>query len=476
MYPTRTLVSALAVMALGLLASAPATAAPSGGRLELLRASPSVTLDKYPGSPVYLDVGAYVAAVGGPFQLNATRAGYRSPIRVRQIAAGRVADAARMGGRRLVRPAPVPALHRSQRGGQRDLERERHLLSGRLQHAADRSERTGESHLPAIVRLQPVHAGRRVGARPRLGGGPGGHGAVDSAPARHVLDDRHDPAAVHAALRHRGGARADDGGRQGGEGPAVLRPGQALGTRGGHRFAHDRADSHPPRSLDPARPGAAAVLGHLDREAGRPRLPRLRRDRVGSRPGADGHRGLPPPGHERDGRLRVLLQERRRRRPGQGRDAPRTTPSRATSTGISSSSCATRCSTRPASLVVRSQKDGFCLAPDRRRSTSSSTARCGTPTRSASPARAATRRRSGRARRCRRGGATPTCRRSPASRSTSPNLPNGTYYVSIEANPLGAIYEVRTGNDTSLRKVILGGTPAKRTVRVPAWNGIDPEG
>jgi hypothetical protein len=56
------------------------------------------------------------------------------------------------------------------------------------------------------------------------------------------------------------------------------------------------------------------------------------------------------------------------------------------------------------------------------------------------------------------------------------DLRNGTYYISIEANPLRALYEVRTGNDTSLRKVILGGTPGKRTVRVPAWHGIDPEG
>jgi hypothetical protein len=74
------------------------------------------------------------------------------------------------------------------------------------------------------------------------------------------------------------------------------------------------------------------------------------------------------------------------------------------------------------------------------------------------------------------GWATRTCRRSPASRSTSPTLRNRTYYISIEANPLRALYEVRTGNDTSLRKVILGGTPGKRTVRVPAWHGIDPEG
>ena len=52
MHPARTLASALAVTALGLAVSSSATAAPPGAGLELLRASPSVTLDKYPGSPV----------------------------------------------------------------------------------------------------------------------------------------------------------------------------------------------------------------------------------------------------------------------------------------------------------------------------------------------------------------------------------------------------------------------------------------
>jgi hypothetical protein len=35
--------------------------------------------------------------------------------------------------------------------------------------------------------------------------------------------------------------------------------------------------------------------------------------------------------------------------------------------------------------------------------------------------------------------------------------------------------ETTTANDVSLRKVILGGSPGHRTVRVPAWPGIDPE-
>jgi len=55
------------------------------------------------------------------------------------------------------------------------------------------------------------------------------------------------------------------------------------------------------------------------------------------------------------------------------------------------------------------------------------------------------------------------------------DLKNGTYYVEVRANPLGAIHEVSTTNDVRLRKVDLGGTPGARTVHVPAWNGIDPE-
>jgi len=55
-------------------------------------------------------------------------------------------------------------------------------------------------------------------------------------------------------------------------------------------------------------------------------------------------------------------------------------------------------------------------------------------------------------------------------------VPNGTYYIEIIANPLGVIRETTRANDISLRKVILGGKPGNRTVAVPAWDGIDPEG
>ncbi len=55
------------------------------------------------------------------------------------------------------------------------------------------------------------------------------------------------------------------------------------------------------------------------------------------------------------------------------------------------------------------------------------------------------------------------------------HVPNGTYYIEVIANPDKVLYETTTRNDVSLRKVILGGRLGHRTVKVPAWHGIDPE-
>ncbi len=55
------------------------------------------------------------------------------------------------------------------------------------------------------------------------------------------------------------------------------------------------------------------------------------------------------------------------------------------------------------------------------------------------------------------------------------DLPNGTYYIEIIANPEHLLHEVSSKNDVSLRKVIISGTKGHRTVRVPAWHGLDPE-
>jgi hypothetical protein len=55
------------------------------------------------------------------------------------------------------------------------------------------------------------------------------------------------------------------------------------------------------------------------------------------------------------------------------------------------------------------------------------------------------------------------------------HVPNGTYYIEIIANPEKLLRESNMSNDISLRRLILGGRPGHRTVRVPAWHGIDPE-
>jgi len=52
-------------------------------------------------------------------------------------------------------------------------------------------------------------------------------------------------------------------------------------------------------------------------------------------------------------------------------------------------------------------------------------------------------------------------------------LPNGTYYIQVLANPAKKLAETSTTNNTSLRKIILGGTPTARTLTVPPVNGID---
>ena len=55
------------------------------------------------------------------------------------------------------------------------------------------------------------------------------------------------------------------------------------------------------------------------------------------------------------------------------------------------------------------------------------------------------------------------------------HVPNGTYYIEVIANPERVLSETTIGNDISLRRLILGGTSGHRTVKVPPWHGIDPE-
>lgn len=55
------------------------------------------------------------------------------------------------------------------------------------------------------------------------------------------------------------------------------------------------------------------------------------------------------------------------------------------------------------------------------------------------------------------------------------DLPNGKYLIEVEANPTGALFEQTHSNNVELREVILKGKPGERRVVVPPWNGIDTE-
>jgi hypothetical protein len=50
------------------------------------------------------------------------------------------------------------------------------------------------------------------------------------------------------------------------------------------------------------------------------------------------------------------------------------------------------------------------------------------------------------------------------------DLPNGTYYIEVKANPAHRLQETDLKNNVSLRKVVLGGTPGARTVQVPPYD------
>ncbi|MFB7407490.1 lysyl oxidase family protein [Streptomyces sp. NPDC056202] len=52
-------------------------------------------------------------------------------------------------------------------------------------------------------------------------------------------------------------------------------------------------------------------------------------------------------------------------------------------------------------------------------------------------------------------------------------LPNGTYYIQVLANPAKRLKETNLDNNSALRKVVLGGAPGRRTVTVPAHDLVN---
>ena len=53
------------------------------------------------------------------------------------------------------------------------------------------------------------------------------------------------------------------------------------------------------------------------------------------------------------------------------------------------------------------------------------------------------------------------------------DLPNGTYYIAVDANPTGNVYERKHDNNRELRKIVLRGQGDERRVEVAPWHGIE---
>lgn len=52
-------------------------------------------------------------------------------------------------------------------------------------------------------------------------------------------------------------------------------------------------------------------------------------------------------------------------------------------------------------------------------------------------------------------------------------VPNGRYLVRVQVDPMRALHQTRTDNDAAVREVVLGGERGARTVAVLPWNGVE---
>ena len=82
-------------------------AAGNGPSVRLVAGTDKVTLKRPPGRRAYLDIGAYVASIGGAFEIWASRPDYDTPVSVWQVV--------RSGG--TITKYPLPVVGREQLDG-----------------------------------------------------------------------------------------------------------------------------------------------------------------------------------------------------------------------------------------------------------------------------------------------------------------------------------------------------------------------
>ena len=468
--------SALAVVCL-IPAGSAAAASAKPPHLRLFAASSQVTIEKFGRGPVQLGVGAYLASLGGDFQLNVARHGYRSPIGVTQV----------IGGQRRALPATVAhgwdgiaafvnfTVSSASRGViasrttsfcPNDWNRQRVDGSGPL-----------TPRYPQFCGTNPFTLGSVWGIDRGWAVGLDG-----SAPAVRL------PVGTYTVKVSLAPAYADMFGVAAADASTTVTVhvtrGQPCPPACGGELAHHNRGAAPPRlphvaissSPDPATmpdliPLPAWGMG-IDRQGGHDYLD------FGATVWDAGPAPMDVEGFRRPGTniMDAFQYFFRNGKPvGRAKAGTLEYDSRpghqhwhflqfARYSLLSASK----------SQVVRSEKEGFCLAPTDAIDLTVPGAtwdpfsiglegQCGDAssiwTRETLPA----------------GWGDTYFQFLPGQSFDITDLKNGAYYVEVRANPLGAIHETSTTNDVRLRKVILCGTPGARTVHVPAWNGIDPE-
>ena len=205
-------------------------AAGNGPSVRLIAGTDKVTLKRPPGRRAYLDIGAYVASIGGAFEIWASRPDYDTPVSVWQVV--------RSGS--SITKYPLPSwvendwvgLSRfihvvvTDADGMTVLDRYHSFCPGSGELARVSDDGPDVADVSAVLRRQPVHARLRLGHRQRMG--------IERVRLRHERHDQgtrrplhgdgvHQPRLPEPA-RHRSHGRDRERGRDGQDHEAVHVP------------------------------------------------------------------------------------------------------------------------------------------------------------------------------------------------------------------------------------------------------------
>jgi hypothetical protein len=488
---------AIASLLLSLLASTPAAAAPPP-QLRLVAAAPSVTIERYPGEQVLLDLGTYIGAGSRPFEIHGKRASYHDPIVATQIV--------RRGQRRTL-PAGLVRdfsglnsfLHVTitNAAGRKVVNRDQGFCPNGWETMRTRPDAPLTSPYPQLCDTNPFTLGSVWGLQAgwaintaisgfqtpihvdRLSDGTYTATLEVNQPYRQLfgIPSAQASATVKVRLRTRtdGGAAASAGPR------TTASPAQASSARAAASQPAPRPTGRarvPARLRPDLRPLPAWGIGVVGpEEAGVPATGPQQYLAFNANVWNAGPSPLVVDGFRRPGTLLMdAYQYFFDTRGNQVGWAPTGTLEYDTRDGHQhwhfTDFARYRLLKAHKQQAARSQKEAFCIAPTdgidltvrganwKPFLTDLHTA-CGTASAIAIRETLDT------------GWGDTYTQLLPGQSFDITSLPNGTYYIEVVANPDHRLYEGTTSNNVSLRKVILGGTRGNRSVTVPPYEDID---